>query len=146
MDSAITSHEAGCPINDKNKLKVCNNANSFDENLIESAKLLMHFRRELEKYFPRFTFHDESWDVLLELFLSTAHGEELCVKQVLLSTGMPATSAMRLLERLEGAGLIFKSRSIQDRRQTMVNFTEEGIQSTASMLKAFSRIVSIRRL
>lgn len=146
MDFAITSRQGGCPTNDQTTNDACTNNDSFDSGLVESARQMMHFRRELEKYFPKFTFHDEAWDVLLELFVSTAQGEELCVKQVLFSTGMPATSAMRLLERLEGAGLIFKSRSIQDRRQTLVSFTEEGIDSTSSMLDTFSQLFSGSKL
>lgn len=146
MDSAITSRQGGCPTNDQATEDVCKNTYSFDVDLVESARQMMHFRRELEKYFPKFTFHDEAWDVLLELFVSTVQGEELCVKQVLFSTGMPATSAMRLLERLEGAGLIYKARSVQDRRKTLVSFTEEGIDSTSLMLKTFSQLFSGSKL
>lgn len=140
MDSAITPHQGGYPTNDQTKKDAYVNKYSLDADLVTSARQMMHFRREMEKYFPKFTFHDEAWDVLLELFVSSAQGEELCVKQVLFSTGMPATSAMRLLERLEGAGLIFKSRSVRDRRQTLVTFTEEGINSTSSMLRSFSQL------
>lgn len=105
-----------------------------DEQRVENARLILRSRREMAKHFPMDVFRDQAWDVLLDLFISDVEGRDTCVKQALLSADLSSTSAMRLIERLEGASLVTRTPDDTDHRRMIVRLTELGRSAIVLML------------
>lgn len=106
--------------------------------LLSLASFLIEMRRDMASHFAKGIFRDEAWDIILQLYIAAAEGQELFVKQVLLAVKMPPTSALRLLERIEEAHLIERRQNEHDRRQTMVRLTSHGLRATTAALRTFS--------
>ena len=74
--------------------------------------------------------------MLLELFIQFAGGAKVSTKSLSLISGSPDTTAHRLIDRLEDAGLIKRSTSTSDKRVTLVELTRKGVLAVGSALKA----------
>jgi DNA-binding MarR family transcriptional regulator len=100
----------------------------------EGARALIRTRQAMAKRFPMEAFRDHAWDVLLDLYMRELEQRETCVKQAILSAHMSSTSAMRLIERLEGAGFIVRIPDTADHRRMIVQLTELGRSTINAML------------
>lgn len=111
---------------------------ALDARLADTARRMVAVRDEMAHYFPKAVFHDEVWDVMLELFIAHCDGRETSVKQAVLSTGLPSTSALRILERLEKAALIDRLPDDLDHRRVNVRLSPRGMQGITLVLAKLS--------
>jgi len=89
-------------------------------------------------------FRDPAWDMLLELFVSKESGRRLSVSSLCLASGVPPTTALRHLSRLEKHGLITRTGDPDDNRRWFVEPTEkaiDGIEKAAALLVEHSQVV-----
>lgn len=109
-----------------------------DSYLADYARHIIRARREATKFLPRVAFHDEAWDMLLELFVANAEGRSVSIKLAILSTELPSTTALRIIERLETAELVERIPVETDRRRVNLQLTPEGRLRLSSMLLRLS--------
>lgn len=74
------------------------------------------------------------WEMLLELFIQFAGGAKVSTKSLCIVSGVPDTTALRMIDRLEEACLVERSVSSQDRRVTLVTLTRQGVVAVGSIL------------
>jgi DNA-binding MarR family transcriptional regulator len=73
-------------------------------------------------------FRDPAWDMLLELYTAHRKGKQLSASSLCYSSGVPLSTALRQLKRLEGYGLITRSGDLQDNRRCIVQPTGKAIE------------------
>jgi DNA-binding MarR family transcriptional regulator len=109
-----------------------------ERHLVESARQLMTSRIEIAKHIPFGLFRDSAWDVMLELFVNGEEGGIVYVKQLIIATGQAGASAVRMIDRLEGANLIRRETDPLDHRRIIVGLTEAGRSAMLAMLAKLS--------
>jgi hypothetical protein len=84
-------------------------------------------RRRLYGLFGRRLFCDPSWDILLELFVSTLEGRKVTVSTACMAACAPTTTALRHIAYLVQEGLVMRRPHPADARSTYLELTEPAI-------------------
>jgi DNA-binding MarR family transcriptional regulator len=84
---------------------------------------------------------EPAWDILLDLFASEMEGRAISVSSACIASGVPATTALRYLGKLESRGLAARVAAEGDRRRWNICLTPEG---RAAMQAALERIGYLR--
>jgi hypothetical protein len=79
-------------------------------------------------------FGEPAWEMLLELFIQFADGTRVSTKSLVIASGAPDTTALRIIDRLVDAGIIERSPSQIDKRVTLVSLTRQGVIAVGSVL------------
>lgn len=82
---------------------------------------------------------EPAWEMLLELFIQFAGGAKVSTKSLCVASGLSDTTALRLIDRLDSAGLVERSQSPVDKRVTLVALTRQGVESVGSILMEMER-------
>lgn len=77
---------------------------------------------------------EPAWEMLLELFIQFAGGATVSTKSLCLASGLADTSALRMIDRLEDAGLLERSQSSVDKRITLVGLSKQGVTAVGMIL------------
>lgn len=89
-------------------------------------------------------FRDPAWDMLLALFSAHGRGRKVSVSSLCYASGVPLTTALRQLSRLEEHGMVVREGDRNDSRRDFVRPTEKaiaGISSIAELLIEESQAV-----
>lgn len=81
-------------------------------------------------------FGEPGWDVLLDLYIADRRRTEVQVSSVCLDAGVPSTTILRWIARLEQEGLIYRIADNADARRRYVRLTEEGHLMMRNILQA----------
>jgi DNA-binding MarR family transcriptional regulator len=84
-------------------------------------------------------FRDPAWEILLALFSAHEEGHQETVTSLCHASGVPFSTALRVLDRLEEHKLLIRRDDRNDRRRRLVNATDLAIgtvRSLAAMLAA----------
>ena len=114
-------------------------AGRIERNSLELSKIAMRVRelgKRRERFLPAELLGEPCWQMLLELFIQFAGGAKVSTKSLSLISGSPDTTAHRLIDRLEDAGLVKRSTSASDKRVTLVELTRKGVLAVGGALKA----------
>lgn len=84
-------------------------------------------RRRLYALFGRRLFSDPSWDILLELFVSTLEGRQVTVSTACMAACAPTTTALRHIAYLVQEGLVVRRPHPADARSTYLELTEQAV-------------------
>ena len=84
-------------------------------------------RRRLYALFGRRLFCDPSWDILLELFVSTLEGRKVTVSTACMAACAPTTTALRHIAYLVQEGLVVRRPHPADARSTYLELTPQAI-------------------
>jgi hypothetical protein len=84
-------------------------------------------RRRLYALFGRRLFSDPSWDILLELFVSTLEGRKVTVSTACMSACAPTTTALRHIAYLVQEGLVVRRPHPADARSTYLELTGQAV-------------------
>lgn len=79
-------------------------------------------------------FGEPAWEMLLELFIQFAGGTRVSTKSLVIASGAPYTTGLRVIDRLEEAGLVIRSTSQMDKRVTHVSLTQQGVVAVGQVL------------
>jgi hypothetical protein len=117
-------------------------AGRIERNALSLAQVAMRLRRQSMlriKHIPREFLGEPCWQMLLELFIQFAGGAKVSTKSLCISSGVPDTTALRMMEHLETAHLIERSASPIDRRVTLVTLTRQGVIAVGRALTEADR-------
>jgi hypothetical protein len=84
-------------------------------------------RRRLYALFGRRLFSDPSWDILLELFVSTLEGRKVTVSTACMAACAPTTTALRHIAYLVQEALVVRRPHPADARSTYLELTEQAV-------------------
>ncbi|MFL6846551.1 MAG: hypothetical protein ACJ8ER_16915 [Allosphingosinicella sp.] len=84
-------------------------------------------RRKLYALFGRRLFSDPSWDILLELFVSTLEGRKVTVSTACMAACAPTTTALRHIAYLVQEGLVIRRPHPCDARSTYIELTGQAV-------------------
>lgn len=84
-------------------------------------------RRRLYGLFGRRLFSDPSWDILLELFVSTLEGRKVTVSTACMAACAPTTTALRHIAYLVQEGLVIRRPHPADARSTYLELTGPAV-------------------
>jgi DNA-binding MarR family transcriptional regulator len=111
-----------------------------DSALIETARQTMKARAAVAQHLPETVMRDSAWDVMLELFVNGEEGGLVFVKHLILATGQAPATAIRVIDRLEGANLLRRYRDPLDHRRIVVAVTEKGRDAMRAVLRKLSEL------
>jgi predicted transcriptional regulator len=107
--------------------------------MLGAAVRLQSFMRAVPGKFRSDVFGDAALMILLDLFVAEHERRRLPIKSVCIGSGVPQSTALRYIERLESAGLIKRHANPADRRSAHIALTEEaGIKLHAILGTLFS--------
>lgn len=81
-------------------------------------------------------FGEPAWDILLDVFIARKSRCEIQVSSVCIEAGIPSTTILRWLTRLELEGLIYRAADSVDARRRYVRLTPDGDLLMERMLDA----------
>lgn len=83
-------------------------------------------RRRRQEIFSSELFADPAWDILLDLFVADAERRPVCVSSACIASGVPSTTALRWIKKLEEQRLIERHADAHDGRRQFVSLTRTG--------------------
>jgi len=102
--------------------------------LAQVAIRMRHAANRRRRHLSAEWFGEPGWEMLLELFIQFAGGARVSTKSLVIASGAPNTTGLRVIDRLEEAGLVERSPSQMDKRVTHVCLTREGIIAVGMVL------------
>lgn len=100
------------------------------------AKLAYRLRRRRDVIFgPLVDFMGEPvWDLLLDLCGARVERRAVSVTSAIIAAGVPLTTGLRVIARLERAGVLARRADKRDKRRTFIFVTEYGFELVAQSL------------
>ena len=89
-------------------------------------RLMIKARRVREQMLGSQLFADPAWDILLEAYLADMTRVPVSVSGLCQSSAVPATTALRWLQKLEEDGWLARKDDPFDGRRTWIELTAEG--------------------
>jgi DNA-binding MarR family transcriptional regulator len=93
-------------------------------------------RRARDSHFPAGLFVDAEWDLLLVLARACGEGGEVRQTEAFRAVGVPHTTGLRVIQRLEAAGLAERSGHPGMKRSLVLRLTAEGARRMSLALDA----------
>jgi DNA-binding transcriptional ArsR family regulator len=110
-----------------------------DGSLAARVRCYLRARRLREGLFPPGLFADPAWDLLLDLFACKLEDKRVCVSSACSAAGVPQTTALRWIDRLEECGLVKRLPDRDDSRRIYVELTDLAACRVELWLKATFR-------
>jgi DNA-binding MarR family transcriptional regulator len=79
-------------------------------------------------------FRDPAWDMLLELLAAHYERRAVSVSGLCFASGVPATTALRYVERMVGEGLIVRTGDFGDQRRVLVEIARDRLGAVESLV------------
>lgn len=80
-------------------------------------------------------FGEPSWDMLLDLYVSTGRGRRVSIKSSCVAADAPATTAQRHIQNLVRHGLIAREADCEDGRRSWLRLTPRGEDLMTRVMK-----------
>ena len=96
---------------------------------------LIKARASRREIFGAHLFADPAWDMLLELFALTCEGRRVSVSKLSHAAGVPGTTALRWIDKLETECLILRSDDPHDARRVWVTLSRSGFSAMNSFVE-----------
>ncbi|MDB5714418.1 MAG: hypothetical protein JWO15_1815 [Sphingomonadales bacterium] len=106
-------------------------------NHAELAERIYRSRRHREQIFKDDIFADPAWDILLDLFVKTQHGEQVNISSACHAAGVPEATALRYLKALTEKEYVERILHDSDRRSTILRLTDLGTDLMKQWLEKF---------
>lgn len=107
--------------------------------LVQFAQHLQRARLERDEYIPSEILGEPGWSLLLDLFVAHHEGRLVNSSGACFGAGLPQTTGLRWLDKLDVAGLIVRHPHPRDTRFVMIELSPEGVRRMTAVL---SRMVA----
>lgn len=115
--------------------------------LVQFAQRLQRARQERDAYIPAAILGEPGWSLLLDLFVAHHEGRMVNSSGACFGAGLPQTTGLRWLDKLDLAGLIVRHPHPRDTRFVMIELSPEGLQRMTAVLgRMLARIANSGRL
>ncbi|HJQ17021.1 MAG TPA: MarR family transcriptional regulator [Allosphingosinicella sp.] len=99
----------------------------FDARLLEPvdvARILVDHIKRRQDFLPGAVFEDPQWMMTLELFIAAEERREIPVTSLCCASGVPPTTALRHIRKLEAKGIFERLSHPSDKRITFVRLSK----------------------
>lgn len=103
--------------------RIANDETLFDRAIVKRIREIQRIRRRREELFGPRLFADPSWDILLELYLSSLTQQKVAVSSACRAACVPPTTALRWIAQLEDQGFIKRESDPLDGRRQFLQLT-----------------------
>lgn len=100
-------------------------------------------RRIRNSYFPANYFSDAAWDILLDIDYAERHGLSYSVTDLGVDAGIPLTTTLRYLNKLERDGFVERRADRNDKRRAIVVLTGNGRQALDQVFATLARTTAL---
>lgn len=90
------------------------------------VRSILEARRRRNKFFDSELFADPGWDILLELYAMELAQERVSVSKLCLAAGVPASTALRWITKMEKDGLLKRREDPLDGRRVWIALSDEA--------------------
>ncbi|MBV9931560.1 MAG: winged helix DNA-binding protein [Alphaproteobacteria bacterium] len=104
-----------------------------EEMSVDLARRILAMRRLRDRLLGEF-FAEPAWDILLDLYVQSHGGKVVTVSQLSLSTGAPATTALRWINKMAQEGLLTRRSDELDGRRVIVTLSARGEEAMHLLL------------
>ena len=98
------------------------------DDLSTVAARLFRERRVRDAAFPPGLLVEPEWDMLLVLAKALGEGRELRQIEVLNAINVPHTTGFRVIQRLEAAGLISRTKTENMKKTNLIRLSKDGVR------------------
>ena len=102
--------------------------------LVEAARTIVKARQQRVHDLPPAIFGEPAWDMLLALFIRPCSDEGERVSNLSLSSGTPATTALRWIDYLEREQFVTRRSSPTDKRVVFIRLTDNASEAIVAYL------------
>jgi len=106
--------------------------------------LLKSLQSERSRLFGTALASDPAWEMLMELMRGRLAGRRVSVSSLCAASCVPITTALRRIEDLIDANLVFRSRDPNDRRRSYVHLSEYGAEKMQKYLAYVERKLALK--
>jgi DNA-binding MarR family transcriptional regulator len=100
-----------------------------------AARSIIKARSARRRFFDGELFADPAWDMLLELYALEGEGRRISVSKLSVAAGVPCTTALRWLDKLEAESLLVREEDPADGRRVWVMLSPTGIAAMDSYIR-----------
>ena len=90
------------------------------------ARRVLRVRQQRNAILGGDAFRDPAWDMLLDLYVQDAGSAGTMISALCIASGVPQTTALRHIYRLEQLGLVRTTDHPTDLRRTMVSLSDDA--------------------
>ena len=102
------------------------------------ARSIIQARALRRRFFDGEMFSDPAWDILLELYALKCEQVRISVSKLSVAAGVPATTALRWIDKLEADGLVVRCDDPFDGRRNWVELSDSACNDMRSYLAQVS--------
>lgn len=110
--------------------------------LPQRLKAIIAARRRRESFFPDGFFADPVWDMLLELYYAEITQQKLAVSALCGKSAVPATTALRWINKLHEAGTIVRTDDHLDSRRVFIRLSEAAVTALDGYFESLDRDIT----
>ncbi|HET9810466.1 MAG TPA: MarR family transcriptional regulator [Sphingomicrobium sp.] len=103
------------------------------------VRAIITARKARREFFDSQLFADPAWDILLELYALECEQHRISVSKLSMNAGVPGTTGLRWVDRLESDGLVARSDDALDARRVWIRLSDKG----SSAMRAFFERMSV---
>lgn len=104
------------------------------------ARSVIKARAERRKFFDSDLFADPAWDMLLELYALECEGKRISVSKLSVAAGVPCTTTLRWLDKLESESLAVREADPLDGRRIWVSLSDLGFDRMRAYVEQISSL------
>ncbi|MFL0413362.1 MarR family transcriptional regulator [Sphingomonas sp. 179-I 2A4 NHS] len=114
---------------------------------VAAARAIYSARRQRDFHFRNSDlFADPAWDMMLALLIDCADGRATSISSACIASYVPATTALRWIDKMVTIGLLSREADPFDRRRSHLNLTREACEKLALALSTKPRLGGSRRV
>jgi hypothetical protein len=91
------------------------------------VRAVLWARRQREMVFGKDLFADPAWDILLELYAAMLGQRRVPTSELAVAAGIPLTTALRWISKLESEGLVTRADDPLDGRRVWIALTGRAV-------------------
>lgn len=93
-----------------------------------------------ERTLPEAARPEPARSIMLDLAVSAANGRSVSITSACIASGVPQTTALRLIAELQVAGLVERHRDPEDNRRTWLVLTGAGVDALGAYLASVGAV------
>jgi hypothetical protein len=114
--------------------------------LVQLAEKLYKARRIRERFFPVYLFVEPTWDLLLDLYVAHHRSRIVITSGACIAAGVPLTTGLRWIEKLDAAGVVERSPSPTDHLLVLISLTAQSLERMDELLREIALLFPFGRL
>ncbi|MGN6850650.1 MAG: MarR family transcriptional regulator [Sphingomicrobium sp.] len=102
---------------------------------LQMVRSIIKARALRRQSFAADLFADPAWDMLLELYAIKCEGRRISISKLSMAAGVPGTTALRWIDKLDAEGLVVRTEDPTDARRVWITISPSGLAAMDSYLQ-----------